>query len=305
MMERQQSYRYGAFPAMTARAASYGRFALAAIAAAVVFSVGLGGVAGADASGAVTVRSWSLASEFPEGFRVRLTASSDEDIESVAIRVRIGRHTRTGYDYLEITRRDGSLEGDLLWRTNTAASYIPPGTVITYSFEFVDSDGRRYETEKAEFVYHDPRFVWKEISRGPITVAYHGGSEPRAREILDTMLLTLDRMAPLLGADREEPIRLTVYNSGNEMRRAIAPAPAALPVEQLEPLPGRLRGAQALFDPTGGIHAAGIFTADGQRLCVREDVGRHNAVDKVIGHFVLRGAVPLRDHILVVSGRAG
>lgn len=87
---------------------------------------------------------------------------------------------------------------------------------------------------------------------------------------------------------------------------AVAPAAAAaVTVEQLEALPGRLRGAQALFDATGGIHAAGIFTADGERLCVREDVGRHNAVDKVIGHFVLRGAVPLRDHILVVSGRAG
>ena len=212
---------------MTAAAASYGRFALAAMAAAVVLLIGVGEVAGADASGAVTVRSWSLASEFPEGFRVRLTASSDEDIESVAIRVRIGRHTRTGYDYLETTRRDGSLEGELLWRTNTAASYIPPGTVLTYSFEFVDTNGRRYETEKAEFVYHDPRFVWKEISSGPITVAYHGGSEPRAREILDTMLLTLDRMAPLLGADSEEPIRVTVYDSWNEMRRAIPPATAA------------------------------------------------------------------------------
>ena len=87
---------------------------------------------------------------------------------------------------------------------------------------------------------------------------------------------------------------------------AVAPAAAAaVPVEQLEALPGRLRGAQALFDATGGIHAAGIFTAGGERLCVREDVGRHNAVDKAIGHFVLRRAVPLRDHILVVSGRAG
>ena len=83
------------------------------------------------------------------------------------------------------------------------------------------------------------------------------------------------------------------------------PGAAQVPVEQLEALPGRLRAAQSLFDATGGIHAAGIFTPDGERLCVREDVGRHNAVDKVIGHFVLRDAVPLRDHILVVSGRAG
>ena len=227
MMERHQSGGHGANASMTAIVASRGRYVLAAIAAAVVFAFSLGGTADADVSGAVTVRSSSLTSEFPEGFRVRLTASSDQDIESVAIRVRIGRHTRTGYDYLETTRRGGSLEGELLWRTNTSASYIPPGTIITYSFEFEDTDGRRYETENAEFVYHDPRFVWKEISSGPITVAYHGGSEPRAREILRTMLLTLDRMGPLLGADREEPIRVTVYDSWNEMRRAIPPATAA------------------------------------------------------------------------------
>ncbi|MCY4508226.1 MAG: formate dehydrogenase accessory sulfurtransferase FdhD, partial [Acidobacteria bacterium] len=72
-----------------------------------------------------------------------------------------------------------------------------------------------------------------------------------------------------------------------------------------EMLPDRLRAEQTLFHATGGIHAAGIFTLDGELLCVREDIGRHNAVDKAIGHFVLRGALPLRDRILVVSGRAG
>ena len=89
--------------------------------------------------------------------------------------------------------------------------------------------------------------------------------------------------------------------------RADAPAvaPVACAPALLEALPDRLRTAQALFDATGGIHAAGIFTLGGELLCVREDIGRHNAVDKVIGHFVLEGGVPLRDRILVVSGRAG
>ena len=85
--------------------------------------------------------------------------------------------------------------------------------------------------------------------------------------------------------------------------------PPIAPVEcrpaLFETLPERLRAAQTLFEATGGIHAAGIFTLDGELLCVREDIGRHNAVDKVIGHFVLRDEVPLRDRILVVSGRAG
>ena len=73
----------------------------------------------------------------------------------------------------------------------------------------------------------------------------------------------------------------------------------------LEQLPDRLRQAQELFDATGGIHAAGIFDLEGHLLCAREDIGRHNAVDKVIGHFVRHGGVPLTDRILVVSGRAG
>ena len=85
--------------------------------------------------------------------------------------------------------------------------------------------------------------------------------------------------------------------------------PSISPIEcrpaLFEALPDRLRAAQTLFEATGGIHAAGIFTPDGELLCVREDIGRHNAVDKVIGHFVLRHEVPLRNRILVVSGRAG
>lgn len=70
-------------------------------------------------------------------------------------------------------------------------------------------------------------------------------------------------------------------------------------------MPDRLRRSQTLFAATGGIHAAGLFAPDGSLLCVREDIGRHNAVDKVVGHFVLKDEVPLSDRILVVSGRAG
>ncbi len=84
-----------------------------------------------------------------------------------------------------------------------------------------------------------------------------------------------------------------------------AVAPVACRPALFETLPGRLRAEQTLFHATGGIHAAGVFTLDGELLCAREDIGRHNAVDKVVGHFVLRRGVPLRDRILVVSGRAG
>ena len=73
--------------------------------------------------------------------------------------------------------------------------------------------------------------------------------------------------------------------------------------ETVRKLPGTLREAQAVFERTGGLHAAGVFDADGRLDVVREDVGRHNAVDKVIGHKVLTGGLPANDRGLVVSGR--
>ena len=72
----------------------------------------------------------------------------------------------------------------------------------------------------------------------------------------------------------------------------------------LAQLPGRLREAQRVFAATGGLHAAGVFTADGQLLTAREDVGRHNAVDKVVGWALREGRLPLTGCVLLVSGRA-
>jgi FdhD protein len=68
--------------------------------------------------------------------------------------------------------------------------------------------------------------------------------------------------------------------------------------------PDRLRAGQRTFAKTGGLHGAGLLGADGELSCVREDVGRHNAVDKVIGWALRAGALPLSDAVLVVSGRA-
>src|SRR5262245_9113245 len=68
-------------------------------------------------------------------------------------------------------------------------------------------------------------------------------------------------------------------------------------------LPDSLRAAQAVFEATGGLHAAGLFTTDGELRLLREDVGRHNAVDKIVGHAVMGKWLPLSDSILMVSGR--
>ena len=80
-------------------------------------------------------------------------------------------------------------------------------------------------------------------------------------------------------------------------------SPATVAFDVVAALPGRLREAQATFALTGGLHATGLFTAAGDLLCTREDVGRHNAMDKVLGWALGEGIVPLAESILCVSGR--
>ena len=79
---------------------------------------------------------------------------------------------------------------------------------------------------------------------------------------------------------------------------------AAVSARTLLALPKRLRSAQKTFEQTGGLHAAGIFDEDGKLVVLREDVGRHNAVDKVVGHGFLRNHLPFDREVLMVSGRA-
>ncbi|MBT8159899.1 MULTISPECIES: formate dehydrogenase accessory sulfurtransferase FdhD [Arthrobacter] len=105
----------------------------------------------------------------------------------------------------------------------------------------------------------------------------------------------------ICGTDSIEAVRKSSHFSP-------ADDPLAIPVEVLASLPDRLREAQAVFDKTGGVHAAGLFRIhdDGEPelLCLREDVGRHNAVDKVVGWALREGLLPLRGTVLQVSGRA-
>ncbi len=76
-----------------------------------------------------------------------------------------------------------------------------------------------------------------------------------------------------------------------------------IPLDVVVALPDRLRAAQAAFEVTGGLHATGLFDAAGQLLVAREDVGRHNAMDKVVGRAFLDGGLPLADRVMCVSGR--
>ena len=83
----------------------------------------------------------------------------------------------------------------------------------------------------------------------------------------------------------------------------VAPGPEVSP-EAIYALPDKLREAQGLFDATGGLHAAALFDGDGELVALREDVGRHNATDKLVGWALLEGKTPLSGHMVMVSGRS-
>jgi FdhD protein len=84
----------------------------------------------------------------------------------------------------------------------------------------------------------------------------------------------------------------------------VAADPVTVAPATLAGLPARLRAAQKAFERTGGLHAAGLFSPGGDLLCVREDVGRHNAVDKLVGWALRDERLPLARQVLLVSGRA-
>ncbi len=94
--------------------------------------------------------------------------------------------------------------------------------------------------------------------------------------------------------------------SVDAIRGQFAPVAGDLVVdaEVILRLPDVMRQTQTTFDRTGGLHAAALFDSAGDLLVLREDVGRHNAVDKVVGHALRRGLLPLSDHVLMLSGRA-
>ena len=119
------------------------------------------------------------------------------------------------------------------------------------------------------------------------------------------------------GADRQatEKARRQVYASSScglcgkatlDAVRLMAPpvVPSALSWSVAASLPARLRAEQHLFESTGALHAAGLFRIDGELRLVKEDVGRHNACDKVLGAMVMREEWPLSSHVLALSGRA-
>jgi FdhD protein len=161
--------------------------------------------------------------------------------------------------------------------------------------------------------------VGEGVVRKPDDIAmmrYCAGTNDAGEQTFNVVDVTLGSGIPLPGAEIERQVLTTSAcgicgtTSIDQVRKALRPDLAdpsvswRVSVAVLLALPDALQTAQGLFAKTGGVHAAGVFTASGEALCVREDVGRHNAVDKVVGWALREGRLPLRETVLQVSGRA-
>ncbi|MEV5648459.1 formate dehydrogenase accessory sulfurtransferase FdhD [Nocardia sp. NPDC052254] len=142
-----------------------------------------------------------------------------------------------------------------------------------------------------------------------VSARYCAGTDDDGRNTYNVLNVELRRPVPVRprGFVTNSSCGLCGTTALDQVRtRSRFPLPAGVP--QVDPavlaaLPGELRSRQTVFDATGGLHAAGLFTPQGEALVVREDIGRHNAVDKVVGWALREHRVPAHDTVLIVSGR--
>ena len=183
-----------------------------------------------------------LESSFPESIRFYTSFETDIEIIDVRVRFSTGPITTEQYDYLDLTERTETLvDGELLWRVNTSARYMPPGTTIDFVFEAIDEAGNEYASEPYSQIMLDSRYEWDVVTRGPILVYYHGPVQVRAERLAESGKELMELMGPITGSETETPIVVTLYNNNAEMIGAVSARSATISRELITE-------GQAFFD---------------------------------------------------------
>lgn len=218
-----------------------------------------------------------LVSNFPEDIRFHASFETDIDIVDVRVRFTTGPATTGQYDYLDLTERTESLfDGELIWRVNTSARYMPPGTTIDFVFEAIDEDGNEYLSEQYSQIMLDARYEWDIVSRGPIHVYYHGPVQVRAERLAEAAKESMDLMGPITGSETETPIFVTLYNNNAEMIGAVSARSATISRELITE-------GQAFFDHSvvlvlSGSRDIGTLTHELTHILVGRAAGGSNAL---------------------------
>ena len=168
----------------------------------------------------IVVKSLEVASEFPDGIRFRLEVESPTPITEVTVRFSVVGQRAARYQRVDISSSTG-VQTEFLVRTDTFERYIPPGSDIWYFLEIQAEGGRELVTEPRLFTYLDARFDWQQERQGDLSILYYGPTGSQAQTMLDTVVLTLEDMQPLLGVTLKRPVRLVMYNSISDMLDAL------------------------------------------------------------------------------------
>jgi len=192
--------------------------------------------------------------------------------EPLEIRMRAGRHTRTVAITMRTPGADFELAAGFLFNEGVLGS-LEELNGITYCLDGEVADEQRYNI---------------------VNVDLRGDELPQL-DALERHFTTTSACG-VCGKANIEALR----------GRGLVPVAAGPRVAAalLAALPDRLAASQRVFASTGGLHAAALFDARGELIAIREDVGRHNALDKLVGWALMNGKLPLRDHIVLLSGRA-
>ena len=210
-----------------------------------------------------------------------------------------GRHRETATDLvagedpmeirLSIPQKDG------VFTRSVSVTMRTPGDDFELAAGFLFTEGIVSGRRDIERIEYTPEGK-KDQEDNVVTVSLRPGVVLDAKRLLRNFYTTSS--CGVCGKASLDAVRVVVPGKLKPGRPMISPA-------IVDRLPDRLRESQTLFAGTGGIHAAGLFTPEGTLVSIREDVGRHNAVDKLIGERFLSGSVPLDGFLMQVSGRGG
>ena len=171
--------------------------------------------------GDIEVLEMSAESRFPDGIRFTITVRSTDEIDDIRVIFRkVGGPRGSTYRVFEF--EPGTLVTGDAFLKGSGNNYLPPGTKIEYSFEIRDKGGGVNRTADQEFIYDDIRFEWETVSDGLITVYYsEADGEGMAQTVLEAAQGALERMAPTLGIEPIEPLRIVTYSNYRNMASAI------------------------------------------------------------------------------------
>ena len=226
----------------------------------------------ADDAG-IEVTKFSAESQFPDGIRFHIEARSNDEIDEIRVFFRLLGGS-LGSAYRAVGFEPGiSVTGEATLLSGTGGKFIPPGTILRYSFEVRDNGGGLHRTDDQEMMYTDGRFNWETASSDLITVFYYDGDAEKAKGVLDAANQAMERMAPVLGLESSDPMRILTYSEYSDMLPAI-PFRSQATREQLitEGLAFAEQRVLLVFNP--GDSAKGTVAHEFTHLLVAQAAGR-------------------------------